>query len=374
MSLYSLRKKLLKYPFFSVVVKKPYMAAQRVVFNLKAKKNIRMAADKVGFERKTILYLDIPIHPNMGDLAQYCCIKNWLKDNYSEYHVLEIDANSIMYARQEFISLLNKLTKEDLIFFQSGYCTQDLGGFHDEVHRITVENALKVPIIMLPQTVFFKSKENAARTAEVYSKYSNLTILLRDAKSFEYAKELFKMNRLMLCPDIVTSLIGTRNVPGKEERKGILLCCRNDSEKFYSDADISGLKEQLSYIDEVIISDTTVACDFQDLKKNISQHVSNMIDEFSHYRAIVTDRYHGTIFSLVAGTPLVVIKTNDHKVITGVDWFKDIYDETVCYEDDIQKVPQIVEQKYKSYQYEKLSPVFKAKYYDCLREKLEEVE
>lgn len=372
MSLYSLRKKLLKYPFFSVVVKKPYMAIQKAVFRIKAKKNIQQAYAKVINGGKTILYLDVPTHPNMGDLAQYCCIKDWLKENYSEFQILEIDANSIIYARQEFINLLKNLKKDNLIFFQSGYCTQDLGGFHDEVHRLTVENAPDVPIIMMPQTVFFKSKKNAVRTAEVYSKYANLTILIRDVRSYEYAKRLFPKNRLILYPDIVTSLIGTKVVPDEKDRKGILLCSRNDSEKFYSDTDITELMKQLAHIDEIAVSDTTVSCDFQQLKSNISEHVSDMIENFSHYRVIVTDRYHGTIFSLIAGTPVIVIKTNDHKVITGVNWFKGIYDETVYYEDDIKKVPQIVERIYKDYHYKTLSTVFKSKYYDCLREKLEE--
>lgn len=372
MSLYLLRKKLLKYSFFSVVVKKPYMIAQKVVFHIKAKKNIQQAYIKVIKGNKNILYLDVPTHPNMGDLAQYCCIKDWLKENYKKFQIIEIDANSMIYAKKEFLNLLKNLKKEDLIFFQSGYCTQDLGGFHDEVHRIAVDNAPGVPIIMMPQTVFFKSKEKAACTARVYSKHPNLTILIRDVQSYGYAKILFPKNRLILCPDIVTSLIGTKEVPGEKFRKGILLCRRNDSEKFYSDTDISELIKQLARIDDIEVSDTTISCDFQQLKNNISEHVSEMIDDFSRYKVIVTDRYHGTIFSLIAGTPVIVIKTNDHKVITGVDWFKGIYDDTVYYEDDIYKVPQIVERIYKDYHYKTLCSVFKTKYYDNLKEKLEE--
>ena len=59
------------------------------------------------------------------------------------------------------------------------------------------------------------------------------------------------------------------------------------------------------------------------------KHIINEIERYSHYKLIVTDRYHGTIFSLVAGTPVIIIKTTDHKVITGAEWFKGLYDKYV---------------------------------------------
>lgn len=49
----------------------------------------------------------------------------------------------------------------------------------------------------------------------------------------------------------------------------------------------------------------------------------------SHYKVVITDRYHGTIFSLIANTPVIIIKSTDHKVTTGADWFKGIYDDYV---------------------------------------------
>ena len=49
----------------------------------------------------------------------------------------------------------------------------------------------------------------------------------------------------------------------------------------------------------------------------------------------ITDRYHGTIFSLCAGTPVIILKTTDHKVTTGADWFKGVYDDYVYVAKDL---------------------------------------
>lgn len=372
MNFYAFRKRLLKFWFFRSVVKKPYMAVKKAILIATSIARLKKVELRMQNSDKRILYLDVPIHPNMGDLAQYYCIKEWMEKYYSEYEIIEIDADVIITATKYFKTLLKKMSKEDLIMFQSGYCTQDLGGYHDEVHRIVVDNVKEAEIIMLPQTIFYKNMENARRTANSYKNNKNLTILARDVKSFEYAKELFPFNRVKLCPDFVTSQIGKMSVLPKEKRNGILLCCRNDSEKYYSDEQISNLKEKLEDIDKVTIFDTTVQCDFSQLKNNIKGYVEEMIKEFSNYRVVITDRYHGTIFSLIAGTPVIVIKTNDHKVVTGVDWFKGIYDSTVCYIDDIEQVPACVKTKIDTASYSQLKPYFEENYFKELRIRLED--
>ncbi|WP_320939140.1 polysaccharide pyruvyl transferase family protein, partial [Lysinibacillus capsici] len=85
------------------------------------------------------------------------------------------------------------------------------------------------------------------------------------------------------------------------------------------------------------------------------------------FEVVVTDRYHGTIFALAAGTPVVIIKTNDHKVVTGADWFKGIYDEYIYIANDLDDAFQIVLSIRKKHLDYRLQPVFVAKYYDKLK-------
>lgn len=57
----------------------------------------------------------------------------------------------------------------------------------------------------------------------------------------------------------------------------------------------------------------------------------------------MTDRYHGTIFSLVANTPVVVISSADHKLSSGVEWFpKEYFSDSIFYAKDLSEVTNLV--------------------------------
>lgn len=90
---------------------------------------------------------------------------------------------------------------------------------------------------MLPQTIFFKSKDNEKRTAECYNSMKHMLFLARDRISFGMAKQMFPDIPVMQFPDIVTTLIG--NYSFNYSRDGIMFCCRDDGEKYYSDEEIS---------------------------------------------------------------------------------------------------------------------------------------
>lgn len=372
-NLYLIRKKIGANPIVEATIKKIYMRIKEKKLRKEAILEIEKVMVNVGENEKVLFYLDVPTHPNMGDLAQYCCIKKWLAENYSEYKLIEVSAETITYAKNEFMAFLKKHDdKENIIFFQSGYCTQDLGGAHDYIHKLVVKNMSNIPIVMLPQTIMYKNKERETQVQKVYEQNNHVLLMCRDKVSYQMAQSIFSKNRLELYPDIVTSLIGTMKITTKEERKGILICCRNDTERFYSDGEIECLKKELEKIDMVEISDTTVQDDFKNLKANINGHVERMIKEFGKYKVVVTDRYHGTIFSLIAGTPVIVIKSNDHKVVTGVDWFKGIYDNNVCYISNIERVASAVQSVYDKYDYHELKPYFEEQYYSKLKDVIEQ--
>ena len=371
--LYSIRKKIGSNPIVEATIKKIYMLVKEKRLKKSALLEIEKAMIKVNEADKVLFYFDVPTHPNMGDLAQYCCIKKWLAENYSEYNLIEMSADTITYAENEFMAFLKKHDdKKNIIFFQSGYCTQDLGGAHDYIHKLVVKNVCNVPIVMLPQTIMYKNKNREIQARKVYEQNSHVMLMCRDKVSYQMAQSIFSQNCLELYPDIVTSLIGTMEIAPRKSRNGILICCRNDTERFYSDDEIEHLKKELEKIDEVEISDTTVQDDFKNLKANINGHVETMIKDFGKYRAVVTDRYHGTIFSLIAGTPVIVIKSNDHKVVTGVDWFKGIYDSNVCYTSDINRVAPTVQSIYDKFDYQELKPYFKEEYYSKLKNVIEQ--
>ena len=86
--------------------------------------------------------------------------------------------------------------------------------------------------------------------AESFSKARHLVFFTRDKVSQDIAQRMLPDKRILLYPDIVTTLIGKYTFPS-HDRKGIFLCVRHDSEKFYSNEDLKCLKEALLQYEKV---------------------------------------------------------------------------------------------------------------------------
>ena len=356
-------KILTKYPKIYTLIRKIYTPIR----NLKIRKKVKYYSQKgilklneVDKTSKNIFYFGVPIHTNLGDLAQYYCIKRWLKDNYKEHNIYEFETYST-YA-SKFIKLLDqKINSDSIIVFQSGYCTKENHLDH-KMHRKLTKKYKNSKIIFFPQTVNFFDSRELVTTSKIFNECSNLVFLARDKKSYEVAKSNFSNVKVLLFPDIVTTLIGNFEIDNNK-KDGLLLCLRNDGEKkfdnklYYSEV----LKNTFNRIEEC---DTSSKYDYDYTVKNIEFVLKEFINKLSEYKVIITDRYHGTIFSLISNTMVIVVPTNDHKVKTGVDWFDGVYDTVILKnspEEAIEeaiKLNKIGKINNKSY--------FKEKYYDLL--------
>ena len=273
---------------------------------------------------KKIFYFGIPEHNNLGDIAQTYCTKKWISENYPERQLLE--ARTRVTFDKKFIDfIVSILNKDDIFLFQSGYCTRHRNPdhlMHLHIAKVFPDNKL----VILPQTVKLNDQQDIETTKNVFSKCSRLCFITRDRQSFEFAKSFVPAGALECFPDIVTSLIGRVTIEGK--RNGVMLCVRNDDEKFYSDRELNELKQKLGqYFDRVDRTDTNSDKTAQEVYKNLEPEINTKLAQFSNYECVITDRYHGTIFSLVANTPVIVIKTNDHKVTSAVEWFERLYND-----------------------------------------------
>ena len=71
---------------------------------------------------------------------------------------------------------------------------------------------------------------------------------------------------------------------------------------------------------------------------------------------------------MIASTPVIVIKSNDHKVTTGVNWFEGVYDGHIFRADDLNHAFELVKQIYSSDIPEITNSYFEEQYYDKLPE------
>lgn len=332
----------------------------------------RFEAMQIGGPR--VYYFGITVHNNMGDMAQHYCIKKWIEENYPNYELVMFESNVIVNPKitPRFFAHLKSIFKEDdVIVFQSGYCTQDLGGNHPLMHRLVCDYMPDAHILMMPQTIYFQHEENKRICAENHNKAKNMLFLARDFVSYEMAKEMFPDIKVKAFPDIVTTLIGTLHF--NHPRQGVCLCTRNDGEKLYSAEQIDELESRFK-ADGITVKqkDTQAKQTVAALRVNLKGYIKAEIESYSYYDVTITDRYHGTIFSLCAGTPVIIIKTTDHKVTTGADWFKGVYDDFVYVAEDLADAYIKGKEIIKKHLDHNLKPFFKETYYDKLKDLFEE--
>lgn len=315
-----------------------------------------------------IYYLGITAHSNLGDLAQHYCISKWIKENYPEYYLFKVESDAVCDKRVKFFDFLKRyfVKDRDIIIFQSGYCTQDLGGNHPLMHFLVIDAIPDAQILMMPQTVYFQHEENAFLFSENHNKASRMLFLARDFVSYDKAKELFSKVYVKVFPDIVTTLIGLRQYDNP--RLGVCLCTRNDEEKLYSYEALDTFRDKIRMITRVFQKDTTIKENFMKIRSDLERYIWAEIESYSNYEVTITDRYHGTIFSLCAGTPVIILKTTDHKVTTGADWFKGVYDDYVYVAEDLDDAYSLCQKVLAKKLNHQLLPYFKTKYYDGLKE------
>lgn len=325
---------------------------------------------EVDITQKRIWYFCVPTHSNLGDQAQACCIEKYFRKFFSDHIVFKLSNNAFDFYEEKILMILKEKIKEtDLIFFQSGYTFTGIHPY-ENMHRKIVENFPYNKIVFLPQTVKFKNQKILENVQNFYGKYDNIYFFARYKISYDIYKSIFPEHRNVHCfPDIVTTEIGNYDF-NNNERNGILLCVRNDVEKLYSFQEISLFKEKLQKIAKVSLSDTNSETKENSLKEYWKK-IEETIDDYAQYQVIITDRYHGTIFALIANTPVIILKTTDHKVVTGADWFEGVYEDYVYVVNDLEEASQVAQQIVTGFEYRKLPSYFKEKYYDRLKDIIE---
>jgi len=260
-----------------------------------------------------IIYTCTP-HPglrNVGDHAQAVCILRWFHKHWPGVPVLEFDKKAPVSR------VANAAEPDDLIFIHSGGNMNDVATMSEGCRRAVIKALPNHRIISLPQTISF-SDEGFQAAAEIYNAHLNLTIVARDPMSYSLALKHFGDCDLELCPDFV---LGYGYSPARRKRSGVLLCRRHDWE---SALNADRRRE---------IAKACIGLDVRELDTSVSYHIQpahresemlRVLEEFASARAVITDRLHGVIFSVVAGTPCVVLETVNHKLSASHYWFKDM--------------------------------------------------
>jgi pyruvyl transferase EpsO len=281
-------------------------------------------ADRIG--KKSVAYLDLPMHFNIGDLLIYKGTESFFK----EYNI------NVVY-RQGISKYINKraLIKADIILFHGGGNFGDIYDVHQQFRESIISKFPEKEIIILPQSVKFYQSINLERAKSIFKSHSNVTIYVRDEESYKIAKLL--SDNVYLSPDMAHSLhpiklcVEINSLKQKNSHR-ILNMVRNDIEfnpgasngiykKKFDWDNLITLNDKLIlklilFLHKIpLISDFSIKI-FESFSDELIFKSENYIDSFD---IVYTDRLHGFILSALLGK---TIKLSDNNYGKNFDYRK----------------------------------------------------
>lgn len=345
-------------------------------------------AQKININKKKILLFNLPVDSNLGDHAQSMCIINWIEKNYPDYDlycfpvILAADGRVLDYIIER-IKL--RTTSDDIIVFHSGYHINDIYRSRYGTTSPTTMlqlSCLKVfkenRIVFFPQTINMK-ESNMIDYAKAINGCKSVFFMCRDSISYEVAKKYFVNIYLCVKPDIVTSLINNMNI-SQDEHSDIRvyialrnpehaesIITKNQREEIYN-----LLNDKQYYYS---LGNTSVSENYKEIIDSRNKIITDKINEIASYDLVITDLYHGTIFSVIANTFVVVLRSGDHKVSSGVELLKGLpdWENRFKYCENHEQLINCINNycKKENLRYFK-EPIFEKEYYDCLKKEIEE--
>lgn len=237
--------------------------------------------------------------------------------------------------RPAYVSTRHDFSPEDLdarvqggpIFIHGGGNFGDIWEAHQTFREEILQRWPGRPVIQFPQSIHYGSQARADETARIIDKHGNFTLLVRDEESRHFAQKHFDC-RVLLCPDMALC-IGALQSPVRPSLP-VLAMLREDLEKAGS-RDLSrfpdvpaedwisepwlpvrvakafGMAGQFATFDAMRVR-------FGRFNAAAHQRFGRGIRQIGRARAIVTDRLHVHILSLLLGRPHAVLDNSYGKI------------------------------------------------------------
>ena len=125
--------------------------------------------------KKRMFLFGTPIHGNLGDQAILYAEKEFLKDKYTDYKIIEIESSVAV----KFINKFYRLIKNnDIILVHGGGFLGTIWINEEEMFRAVITKFNKNKIIVFPQTIYFSNDDEGKKVFEesknIYYSHKNL--------------------------------------------------------------------------------------------------------------------------------------------------------------------------------------------------------
>lgn len=264
--------------------------------------------------------LDFPDIRNCGDSAIWLGEMAYLANRHGK--------------RPAYVSRMDDFSAEQLkravpagpIFIHGGGNFGDIWGAHQDFREHVLDVFPDRPVIQFPQSIHYQSPSRIEQSARAIGRHGNFTLLVRDEESRAFAEKHFDCT-VTLCPDMAFAIGPVEPAPAIVP---VLAMLRADREKA-GDADLSrwpGLPVE-DWISEsprsvraskafgaasALLSLKPAELRLAKLDAAAHNRFRRGIRQISRGQAIVTDRLHVHICSLLIGRPHAVLDNSYGKV------------------------------------------------------------
>ncbi|MCV3238858.1 polysaccharide pyruvyl transferase family protein [Mesorhizobium sp. ZC-5] len=264
--------------------------------------------------------LDFPDIRNCGDSAIWLGEMAYLREQFGK--------------RPAYVSRMDDFSVEDLeqimptgpIFIHGGGNFGDLWDAHQDFRERVLKRFPDRPIVQFPQSIHYKSQERVRESARVIRRHKNFLLLVRDEESKLFAEKHFDC-QVRLCPDMAFC-IGP--VEPAQPEFPVLAMLRSDLEKsvdsdgaadpgvpredWISESTTSVRVSKAFGATSALLSLKPAEIRLRKLDAAAHNRFRRGIRQISRGRAVVTDRLHVHICSLLLGRPHAVLDNNYGKI------------------------------------------------------------
>jgi pyruvyl transferase EpsO len=269
--------------------------------------------------------LDFPNHPNVGDSAIWLGELAYLRSLGPLPLRYTCDVDS--YSR----ATLAARVRGGIILLSGGGNLGDLWEPSQRLRERVITDFPDTPIVQLPQSIHFRSRSALQRAKRVFDAHPALTLLVRDGTSLALARNEFR-NPSHLCPDMAFWL-GPLARPCAQT-KDIIWLSRTDAESGgpmeagmaagveridWLAEPMTGLRRLKRWLDRQLLLHPRLSSGSMAVHSGVCAQVARQRLSRGCYllassRAVLTDRLHGHILSVLLGIPQFLLDNSTGKV------------------------------------------------------------
>lgn len=264
--------------------------------------------------------LDFPDYDNIGDSAIYLGNLEFFSSRGLRPTV--VGTNQF----KDWVDLETKIGNGP-IFIQGGGNFGDIWPWFQPFREEILRRYPDRQVVQLPQTIHFESPDAIKKTASVISAHRNFTLLVRDQRSYDFARQHFQCDT-RLCPDMAFAIESIRRY---KPYRQLLLHLRTDVEASasYDTSAVTGSeiiradwpRERFKFRQRVKAAawiGGLVSGDIFDKHKRRERlfralaraRLKRGVKLLSSTRFVLTDRLHGHILCVILGIRHAVLDNN----------------------------------------------------------------